>query len=111
MAGDQLKLNLTNQFNRIPIRVLDYLKQTCLDYIQSPPLDENERILNTISCVISIIFSRGRIHHWSNGLMLLIEKLKDPVLFKVKKKKKYNIQKKKFKLFKFLIIKRYDSFH
>lgn len=94
MAGDQLKLNLTNQFNRIPIRVLDYLKQTCLDYIQSPPLDENERILNTISCVISIIFSRGRIHHWSNGLMLLIEKLKDPVLFKVKKKKNITYKKK-----------------
>ncbi|KAG2237769.1 hypothetical protein INT48_009708, partial [Thamnidium elegans] len=77
IAGLQLKNSIKNHFNTIPLRVLDYIKQLCTDVINFP---DESCICKTVSSVIAAIISRGQVHNWSSMILLLIEKLQDPVV-------------------------------
>lgn len=85
VAGLQLKNSIKNHFNTIPLRVLDYIKQLCTDVVNFP---DESCICKTVSSVIAAILCRGQVHNWSSMILLLIEKLQDPVVLEVKKKKK-----------------------
>ncbi|GAA5807967.1 hypothetical protein MFLAVUS_001348 [Mucor flavus] len=77
VAGLQLKNSIKNHFNTIPLRVLDYIKQLCTDVVNFP---DESCICKTVSSVIAAILSRGQVHNWSSMILLLIEKLRDPVV-------------------------------
>lgn len=80
IAGLQLKNSIKNHFNTIPLRVLDYIKQLCMDMVNYP---DESCICKTVSSVIAAIISRGQVHNWSSMILLLIEKLQDPVVLQV----------------------------
>lgn len=71
VAGLQLKNNIKNNFNSIPLTVLDYVKQCCIDIIESP----QPSIAKTVSSVIAVIVRRGQVHNWIRVISILIEKL------------------------------------
>ena len=71
IAGLQLKNNIKNHFNNMPLNVLDYVKQCCIDIIESP----QPSIAKTVSSVIAAIVRRGQVHNWTQVILLLIEKL------------------------------------
>ena len=55
----------------MPLNVLDYVKQCCIDIIESP----QPSIAKTVSSVIAAIVRRGQVHNWTQVILLLIEKL------------------------------------
>ncbi|KAL9559161.1 hypothetical protein MBANPS3_000565 [Mucor bainieri] len=71
VAGLQLKNNVQNNFNSIPLSVLDYVKQCCVDIVEMP----QPSIAKTVSSVIAVIVRRGQVHNWMQVILLLIEKL------------------------------------
>lgn len=76
VAGLQLKNSIKNHFNHIPLAVLDYVKQSCIDVLSQPD-DETSLICKTVSSVIAAIVRRGQVHNWLQVISILIENL-DP---------------------------------
>jgi transportin-1 len=73
VAGLQLKNSIKNNFNNIPLTVLDYVKQSCIGVLNQP--DESLLINKTVSSVITAIVRRGQVHNWLQVISILIEKL------------------------------------
>ncbi|KAG2202751.1 hypothetical protein INT47_004775 [Mucor saturninus] len=74
IAGLQLKNSIKDHFNTIPLNVLEYVKQSCIQLLFQPDLSP---INKTVSAVIAAIIGRGQVHNWPQVLMILIEKLTD----------------------------------
>lgn len=81
MAGTCLKNNIKNNFNDIPIVILDYIKQCCIDTLEHP----QPTIYKNVSAVIAAIVGRGQVHNWLQIILILLEKLDDtnPVILNV----------------------------
>ncbi|KAI9469089.1 MAG: armadillo-type protein [Benjaminiella poitrasii] len=77
IAGLQLKNNIKNNFNIIPLSVLDYVKQCCIDTLHSSE-QQPASICKTVSSVIASIVSSGQAHNWLEVIILLVEKLDNP---------------------------------
>ncbi|CEG70444.1 hypothetical protein RMATCC62417_06342 [Rhizopus microsporus] len=71
VAGLQLKNNIKNNFNSIPMFTLNYVKQTCIEALAHPEVV----IVKTLSSVVSSIVSRGQVHNWLDVLSFLIHQL------------------------------------
>ncbi|CAO3619625.1 unnamed protein product [Mucor fragilis] len=71
VAGLQLKNNIKNNFNGMPLTVLNYVKQCCIDIIEMP----QPSIAKTVASVIAVIVRRGQVHNWIQVISTLIEKL------------------------------------
>ncbi|CEP17741.1 hypothetical protein [Parasitella parasitica] len=71
IAGLHLKNNIKNHFNNIPLTVLDYVKQCCIDIIESP----QPAIAKAVSSVIAAIVQSGQVHNWIQVIRILIGKL------------------------------------
>lgn len=72
IAGLQLKNSIKEHFNTIPLTVLNYVKQSCIQLLFQP---DEPCINKTVSAVITAILSRGQLHNWSHILTILIEGL------------------------------------
>lgn len=74
IAGLQLKNSVKDNFNTIPLNVLDYVKQSCIQLLNFP---DESCICKTVSSVIAAIVSRGQVHNWPQVIFILIEKLNE----------------------------------
>lgn len=82
IAGLQLKNSIKDNFNNIPLNVLDYVKQSCIHLLNVP---DAPCINKTVSSVIAAIVGRGQVHNWPQVIFILIEQLKasNPVTLEV----------------------------
>lgn len=55
----------------MPLTVLNYVKQCCIDIIEMP----QPSIAKTVASVIAVIVRRGQVHNWIQVISTLIEKL------------------------------------
>lgn len=87
IAGIHLKNNIRSFFNSMPLVVLDYIKQCCIEALDCP--DPAPSVRRTVGTVITAIVTRGQAHNWVEILHVLVAKLDstDPVVVEVREKR------------------------
>ncbi|KAI7868535.1 armadillo-type protein [Spinellus fusiger] len=72
VAGLTLKNNIRQHFVDIPMPVMNYIKQACLQHMGDITVGKS------VSLVIAAIMACGHVQQWPHALTVILEKLDDP---------------------------------